>query len=170
MATTELIVTQITCVPDIISSLLQIGSAFHHRMLVIAIETGFVDQIDDSLFGIGDSKGGVCGADSTIRVYLEYRTEMDGLHWITCSVSCHGELVVAAFHLMRHLCRHHNLAVDISFESDGNEFVRVRSEILSCEGLAIAHETIVDEGAVEIQFSTIFTDVSFILVDDIQGA
>ena len=150
MSTTKFIVTQIASVPNIIGGFLQIGRAFLHRVFVIAVETGFVNQIDNCFFGIRDGEGRICGMNDTIGFHLEYGAEVDGFQWITCGVSRHRQLVVVAFYLMRHLCRHHNLAVDVTLQSDSDELVRVRSKILSCEGFAIAYETIIDEGTVKV--------------------
>ena len=95
---------------------------------------------------------------------------MNRLHRIACGVSCHGELVVAALHLVGHLCRHDYLAVDVTLQSNGDKFIWVRSIILSCEGRPVANKMVVDEGTVQIQFSTIFTGIPLVFINDQEGA
>ena len=125
MPLAELVIAVILRVPDIIHDSIQIRRTIIDRMLVETVEAGLVDHIDDSLVGITDSQRRVAIHHITIRIGFHYRTEMDALQRITCSMSCQHQLPTPWLNLMRHLGREKEAAIDSTSQADGNELVRM---------------------------------------------
>ena len=95
---------------------------------------------------------------------------MDALLRITCGVTCHRELGGDGLHLMGHLCCQGDATVDIASQSDGDELVRVRSEVFSRDNSTITHITILDNCAVEVKTAVIVADLTQSQILDMQGA
>ena len=119
-------------------------------MLVETVETRFVHDIDDRLFGFGDGERRVAGSYLAVSLYAEHRTEVGALLRIACSVSCHRDLAQCALHLMRYLGCQCYLTVDIALQTDGNQFVRVRGKVFPCDESAVTLITVSDDGRVDI--------------------
>ena len=56
MTAVELVETVVLRVPDVVGSLLQIGCSLRDGMLVEAVETRLVDDIEDGLLGMTDGQ------------------------------------------------------------------------------------------------------------------
>ena len=56
MTAIELFISVVLGVPDSVGSILQIRSAFVDRVLVEAIETGLVNQVENHFFRMGDGQ------------------------------------------------------------------------------------------------------------------
>ena len=133
--------------PDVIIRLLQIGSSLRDGMLVEAVETRLVDDIENSFLGVADSQRRVAGRGLAISLHGNHRTEVDALLGITRSMPCHRQLRGDGLHLMGHLSRQGDAVVQLfAFQSDGDEFVGMRGEIFSFDGFAIAHVPIFNDG------------------------
>ena len=68
MAVIELVVCIILGMPDVISRLLQIGSSLRDGMLVEAVETRLVDDIENSFLGVADSQRRVAGSGLAVSL------------------------------------------------------------------------------------------------------
>ena len=71
-------------------------------------------------------------------------------------------------HLMGHLCREGDAAVDVTTQPNGDELIRIRGEILAFDNLSIAHIPIFYYSRVEAQRTMIVTDGSKPQVLDMQ--
>ena len=92
---------------------------------------------------------------------------MDGLIGIASGMTRHRQLVVAALYLMRYLCCHHDFAIDISFQSDGDELVGMRCEKFACDRLSIACISVTANSRIDIQFTVIVCHVAFVHVNQV---
>ena len=54
MTVIELLVAVVLCMPEVIGGILQIGGPFGDGVLVEAVETRLIDDIEDGLLGMGD--------------------------------------------------------------------------------------------------------------------
>ena len=138
VAIVELIEAEILSVPDVVGSILQIGCCLFYRMLVEAIETRLVDEIEDGLFRMTDSQRGVACQYLPIGLHREHGTEVNALIGIACGMTSHRELRGDGFDVMGHLSRQGNLAVDVASEADGYQLIGMRCEILSGDDFPIA--------------------------------
>ena len=67
---------------------------------------------------------------------------------------------------MGHLGVHDDATVDVALQTNGNELVGMRSEILAGEGRAIALITVGRQGVVKTQFTIVIACNTLIIVDD----
>ena len=170
MAGQEFLITIVLGVPDVIRGIIEIGGTLADGMLVEAVETGLVDEVEDGLLGMGDGQRRVAGRYFSIGLGFQYRAEMDALLRITRSMACHRQLGGDAFYLMRHLCRQGDAHIDIATQPDGDEFVGMRGEILSRDGFAITQITVADDGGVEAEAAMIVAHLTQSEILDMQGA
>ena len=154
--------------PEVIGGILKIRGCLTHGMLVEAIEAGLIDDIEDGFLGIGDGQRGVAGSCLAVCLDADHRTEMDTLLSVTCGVTCHRQLRGDSLHLMGHLGRKGDAAVNVATQTDGDEFIRVRGKILTFDGLSVAYIPILDNSRVEAQRTMIVADGSEAQVFDMQ--
>ena len=158
MTRVELIVTQVLRVPDVIGSILQIWSAFADGMLIEAIETRLVDNVEDGLFGIRDSNRRVGCSYLAIGLYAKHRAEVDAFLGIASSVTRHRQLRGDGLNLVGHLSREGNATIDVALHADGDEFIGVRSEVLAFDGLSVARVPIFYNSRVEAETAMVAAD------------
>ena len=116
-------------------------------MLVEAVETCLVDNIENSFLGVADSQRRVAGSGLAISLHGNHRTEVDALLGITRSMPCHRQLRGDGLHLMGHLsCQGDAVVKVFAFQSDGDEFVGMRGEVFSFDAFSIAHVPIFNDG------------------------
>ena len=139
-------------------------------VLVETIEAGLIDDIDGGLLGIGDGDRRVGCGHLSIGLHAEHRAEMDALLCIACSVARHRQLAGDGLHLMRHLGRQGDAAVDVTLHLDGDELIRVRGEVLPLDGLPVAHVPIFNNSRVEVEAAMVATDFAEPEVLDVQCA
>ena len=113
MALLEFIIGEVGKMPGIIRYSFDIRSPFLHRVLVEAIVARFVDEIDDSLGYIFQMEHRIVSPYLSVGVlYLEHRTVMCTVGFISQNMTCHGELFFGCFHLMRNEGGQGDVAVD----------------------------------------------------------
>ena len=135
VALLEFIVCKVGEMPGIIGYVLDVWSSFLYGMLVEAVVTCFVDEIDDSLAYILQMEGRItCPHLSVGVLYLKHGTVMRTVGFISENMSRHGELSSGCFHLMGNEGGEGDVAVDGSLlgstQLDGNHLVGMRSKIL----------------------------------------
>ena len=158
MAGVEIVEGIVLSVPDVVGSILKIWGSCTDRMLVEAVETRLVDDVEDSLLRMGDRQGRVAGHGLSISLYRDHRAEVDTLLRVASRMPRHRELGGDGLHLMGYLGCECYLAVDIAAEPDGNQFVGVRGEVFSLNLLSVAQVTILDDAAVKAEATVVVTD------------
>ena len=158
MTVVELLIGVVLCMPYVVGGIFQIGSTFTDGMFAETIETAFVDDVENDFLCMGNCQGRVAGSCLTVGLYAHHRTEMDAFLRIACYMARHGELGRDGFHLMGHLSGEGNLAVDITSEADGDEFVRIRGKILALNHLTITQIAVFDDTAVKTEATMIVCD------------
>ena len=168
MALPHFVIGDILGMPDGICGLFQIGGSLTHRVFVISVEARFVDQIDDGFFGIPDGQCGVGSGHCSVCLHSQHGAEVDAFHGVACGVASHGELVVAAFHLVWNLRGQGQLAVDVASQSDGDELVGLGGDILSGEGTASTHIAVSHQCTVQVELSPVLVHSTFVMIYDVK--
>ena len=168
MPLAELAVSQVLRVPDVIGGTVQIGCPFCDGVFVEAVEARLVHQIDRSLLGIPDGQRRVGSRHLSVRLHTEHRTEVDALLWVACGVASLCELVAGSLHLVGHLYRQRQSAVDVARQPDGNEFVGMRGKIFARDGSPVTYVTVLNRCAVEAQRAPVAANRSRVQVLNVQ--
>ena len=89
MIALERVVGIVLRMPDVVGSCFQVGGRLLDRVLVVPIETGFVDDIYDGFLTVADGQCGIGGTDVSVGLDLQNGAEVDALLWVASGVAGH---------------------------------------------------------------------------------
>ena len=166
----ELVVAVVLRVPQVVGGLFEIGCALSDGVLVEAVEARLVHDIDDSLLGVADGERRVLCRHLSVGLHREHRAEVDGLPCVAQGVSRHRDLRGDGLRLVGYLCRQCDLAVHVTAQSDGDELVGVRGEVLALDPAPVTPVAVSHDAAVEAEAPLVVGDGPQSEVLDVQRA